>query len=431
MLWESCEWRKKFGCNDITENNVRRDYLEEGAFFGHSKDKDGKTLLIFKSKLHNKGTKDAAELHRCVVYWFERLERQDKGNQISIFFDMADTGISNLDMDFTKNLIGLFKNYYPNFLNYIIIFEMPWVLNAAFKIIKSWLPTKAIQKIKFVTKATLKDYVEPDNALIAWGGNDNYSFTFIPEAQATSGLTNGRFENKKVHFDDGSPMTEQGPSGFGDHESEEPLLFIESEVISFRKEKAEYTGTISIKNIASDKCVTYKIKTTSPEKFRVRPSTGILKPAQTTQITVMLQSGYTLHGLPRNDKFLVMCLPVKDANTSAQELNEIWKTSGKNAKQHRLGCAGAGGENEEPSKSALYSNSGSNGDRTIDRLVSRVTQLEDCHSRHHAELLFVKRLQIQVQLISIALIVFMAIAIVYILRSDIRNAADQVCHHRQ
>lgn len=124
--------------------------------------------------------------------------REENGAPISIFFDMADTGLSNMDMEFTKYLIGLFKTYYPNYLNYIIIYEMPWVLNAAFKIIKTWLPAKAIQKIKFVNKVTLKDYVDPDNALVSWGGNDNFTFTFVPETQAAAGLTNGKFENKKV-----------------------------------------------------------------------------------------------------------------------------------------------------------------------------------------------------------------------------------------
>lgn len=42
---------------------------------------------------------------------------------------MADTGMSNMDMDFIKYLIGLFKMYYPDFLNYILVFEMPWILN--------------------------------------------------------------------------------------------------------------------------------------------------------------------------------------------------------------------------------------------------------------------------------------------------------------
>jgi CRAL/TRIO domain. len=42
---------------------------------------------------------------------------------------MAESGLANMDMDYTKYLIGLCKQYYPNFLNYIVIFEMPWVMN--------------------------------------------------------------------------------------------------------------------------------------------------------------------------------------------------------------------------------------------------------------------------------------------------------------
>lgn len=119
------------------------------------------------------------------------------GDQISLFFDMIDAGLSNLDMELTKYLIGLFKNYYPNFLNYIIILEMPWVLNAAFNIIKSWLPAKAIPKIKFVKKSNLKEFVHPSVALKCWGGQNDYVFKFISETP-NSALSNGKFENRKV-----------------------------------------------------------------------------------------------------------------------------------------------------------------------------------------------------------------------------------------
>lgn len=54
---------------------MKREYLEEGSCFGYGKDKDGKKLLVIKLKLHVKGVKDFAELQRCIVYWFERLER--------------------------------------------------------------------------------------------------------------------------------------------------------------------------------------------------------------------------------------------------------------------------------------------------------------------------------------------------------------------
>lgn len=64
-----------------------------------------------------------------LVYWFDRLEKQEKGGKISVFFEMTGAGLSNMDMEFVQYLIMLFRDYYPYFLNYIIIFEMSWILN--------------------------------------------------------------------------------------------------------------------------------------------------------------------------------------------------------------------------------------------------------------------------------------------------------------
>ena len=112
-----------------------------------------------------------------------------------------------MDMEFSKYLISLNKLYYPSFLNYILIYEMPWVLNgrwnihsllpqnvcfacyhndrisAAFKIIKSWLPARAVQKIKFINRNSIKEYVNSNKMLPNWGGEDDYSFAFVPEVR--------------------------------------------------------------------------------------------------------------------------------------------------------------------------------------------------------------------------------------------------------
>lgn len=47
-------------------------------------------------------------------------------------------------------------SYYPNFVEKILVFEMPWILNTAWKIIKSLLPPPAVARIKFVTKNNIK-----------------------------------------------------------------------------------------------------------------------------------------------------------------------------------------------------------------------------------------------------------------------------------
>ena len=46
-----------------------------------------------------------------------------------MFFDMQNTGLKNMDMEFIQYMINLFKLYYPWMLNYIIVLEMPWLLN--------------------------------------------------------------------------------------------------------------------------------------------------------------------------------------------------------------------------------------------------------------------------------------------------------------
>ena len=76
-------------------------------------------------------------------------------------FDCKGAGLKNMDLDiinyitevnFAQKAILLFslssilflvlqcmENYYPWILNLIYIFEMPWLMNAGFKVTSSWL----------------------------------------------------------------------------------------------------------------------------------------------------------------------------------------------------------------------------------------------------------------------------------------------------
>uniref|UniRef100_A0A1B6CK24 MSP domain-containing protein n=1 Tax=Clastoptera arizonana TaxID=38151 RepID=A0A1B6CK24_9HEMI len=338
MLWDTCEWRRENKVNEINENSVNIDYLEEGSLFVHNRDKDGKSLLIFKCKKHVKGQKNFEDLKRIVIYWFERIERKDKGEQVTIFFDMADTGLSNMDMEYTKYLIGLCKLYYPNFLNYILIFEMPFILNAAFKVIKNWLPSKAVQKIKFVNRSNLNDYVTPDQALRCWGGNDDYVFKFIPDHTE---ILNGKLEDskKKVHFADGSPMVETtGP--FGDTSVEDTssskLKVSPPEAVVFLNDGNDMSGFITLCN-SSEEAMAFKIKTTAPEKFRVKPSYGIITPKDSAIINVVLQQGLQPSAILR-DKFLIMSFPV-ESDFAIGDLTEAFKnTESRKVENCRLKC---------------------------------------------------------------------------------------------
>jgi len=128
QLWETCVWRQSYGTNDLDHTQLNQVYLNEGCAFVHSQDVDGKPLLIFRVRLHNK-SKNLDELIRIVVYWIERVQRENHLTQLSIFFDMSGTGLATMDLDFVKRIVETFKLYYPNALNYILVFELAWVLN--------------------------------------------------------------------------------------------------------------------------------------------------------------------------------------------------------------------------------------------------------------------------------------------------------------
>lgn len=234
---------------------------------------------------------------------------------------MDGCGLSNMDMELVQYLISLFKQFYPNFLNYIIIFQMPWVLSAAFKIVKSLLPASAIEKLKNVNKDSLKNFVTLDQALTCWGGTDDYVYEFVPENHVTPEHT-----PKKVTF---AQQNDIKPSG-------EMLKIQPNNLIVFKNENDDITGQFTITN-NDPSVISFKIRTTSPEKFRVRPSSGILPVGASQTVMIVVQPGFQLKNVSK-DMFLVICMQVPKTDLSQKELAEIWQNSSENKDEYRLKC---------------------------------------------------------------------------------------------
>lgn len=132
-LWENCEWRQSFGVHEINETNVNQDLLHDGEIFVHNQDKDGMPLLIVNISKHSK-SKNHEELIRLIIYWVERTQREHNfEKKITLFMDMTGSGLSNLDLDFIKRIISLFETKYAYTPNYIVVHELPFLLNGEWR----------------------------------------------------------------------------------------------------------------------------------------------------------------------------------------------------------------------------------------------------------------------------------------------------------
>ena len=116
------------------------------------------------------------------------------------------------------------------------------------------------------------------------------------------------------------------------------------EVVFSASATGDLVAKLQIQNVSS-KPVGYKIKTTSPEKYRVRPSTGSLAPSLSATVEIHCAAA-TPASAPVSlvrDKFLITAIFLDTAELSGQQLTEALKTS-KPDSQYRLRCqvAGAG-----------------------------------------------------------------------------------------
>uniref|UniRef100_A0A0N5BWM1 Major sperm protein n=1 Tax=Strongyloides papillosus TaxID=174720 RepID=A0A0N5BWM1_STREA len=120
----------------------------------------------------------------------------------------------------------------------------------------------------------------------------------------------------------------------------------------------DYVEIIVLKNVSSQN-IFYKIRITSPEKFRVRPSTGVLKANSQEIIRLYLQNEYKTS--VSRDRFLLMALAV-DGNLKFEDFGKIWQEVSDNKKvERKLTCKlsenSTSGQSSEQPLSVLKRNS--------------------------------------------------------------------------
>lgn len=376
MIDESLQWRKEFGVNDIQESTIPKWMFETGAVYLHGYDKEGNKLFWFKVKLHVKDAKTIMDKKKYVAFWLERYAKKEPGMPLTVVFDMTESGLSNIDMDFVKYIINCFKVYYPKFLSKMIIVEMPWIMNAAWKIVKTWLGPEAISKLKFASRTEILNYIGPEYLPPHMGGTDLFKYSYPPlpdddfqtpigdngpivsedetenkegEAKGTAALESSFNSDvvakpKKVNFLEDSLRSEDNDRGDTCPRTKgarKPLTTFKgtlldvspSEELSFGCGDTERKCLIILGNVTKNH-VAFKVRTTAPEKYRVKPSSSCCEPGASVEIVVSLHGGS--QASPQ-DRFLVMAAEMD--NNGSQELAQFWKEVPKaKIMEHRLHC---------------------------------------------------------------------------------------------
>ncbi|ELU15569.1 hypothetical protein CAPTEDRAFT_76081, partial [Capitella teleta] len=180
MIDSSLRWRKELELSSLTESSFPREVHEIGAMFYRNEDRNGRKILYFRVSKSKKDPDKLLTVKKYVAWWLDKHFLKHPGVKIVPLFDMTDAGIGNMDIELIKFQIACFASYYPGLLDYMLIYEMPWVLNAIWKLIRNVLSAEQQKAVLFVKKAEIQQYVAPDHLFVHMGGTDTYTYTYMP-----------------------------------------------------------------------------------------------------------------------------------------------------------------------------------------------------------------------------------------------------------
>jgi len=185
MTTACLQWRIEWNVRALLEKGeqgIDEEVFKSGKAFIFGKDKENRPLSIVRVRYHNKNTVPLFESEKFTMFLLEtgRLSIKPPVEMCSIVFDMTEFSMNNMDYPYVKFVLHCLQNYYPECLGVCLIVNAPWIFNGCWKIIKPLLDPVVSAKVHFIKFEELKDYIDEDQMIKAFGGTNPYEYSYIP-----------------------------------------------------------------------------------------------------------------------------------------------------------------------------------------------------------------------------------------------------------
>jgi len=182
MVIECFKWRKSSKIIYRTDDYFPSEFFMASGVFRYQPDKDGNPTLYMRVKLIKKMPELDDALKEFVAYQIFKLDEEcGKMRAIGLVFDCSDISFSNIRFDMLKYLITIMTNYFTWSIKYILVLELPWVLNAIQKMVFAMLPEEAKTLILFKNRKGLIKLIDSQNLPDYLGGTCSIPYNEVPD----------------------------------------------------------------------------------------------------------------------------------------------------------------------------------------------------------------------------------------------------------
>lgn len=162
-LVEMLKFRKQNKLRELTDEQMPVEYFECGACFEYEKDKYGNKTLYVRTQILRAIPALRPSFKQYLSYMVYKVDTAEDNSSWSVVFDLTNTGWNNYDIDLLMYFLSLIRDYFPVNVDYVLLINFPWLLNAVWTLAKRLIPPERRDVIVFISDKEIFNYVEPEN----------------------------------------------------------------------------------------------------------------------------------------------------------------------------------------------------------------------------------------------------------------------------
>ncbi|EIW83953.1 CRAL TRIO domain-containing protein [Coniophora puteana RWD-64-598 SS2] len=175
-LETTLKWRRDYGLYDtITPDSVQPEALTGKEFlFGF--DTHGRPAQYMLPSRQN--TEESPRQMQFTVWYIERtIDLMGPGVEtLALMIDYADKA-KNPSLATARTFLAIFQTHYPERLGLALILNVPWLLNAFYKLVTPFIDPVTRTKMRFNPVATADGLIfELDQLAKSWGGEHEFEY---------------------------------------------------------------------------------------------------------------------------------------------------------------------------------------------------------------------------------------------------------------
>jgi len=186
MVSSMLRWRKERKLLEMSYKQFPCELTMAGGAFVYEPDKYGNKTLYLRASLCKNCAEIKSAMKDFLTYLLFQLDDAKDGHPYAIIMDLTNTTLTNYDIDLLTHIVALLKDYFPVNMDYFLAINFPWILTAAWSLIKRLIPVEKRDAVQFISSDKIFDYVAKENCPDFLGGTCQRPYQFAdPDAPNT------------------------------------------------------------------------------------------------------------------------------------------------------------------------------------------------------------------------------------------------------